>query len=222
MIKGGSHLLQEYQRSEWCRCKRPIVFGKEFELCVLPVRKSLRVLDFLLFSVFSSSSFVFFFGASLFSLCSLYHLLRRFRFASLLSLVADSVILLFRLGDTPPLRCLRVWSMRNPLACHQVSSFLRSCVLAVDLLFNFCSLSFFSISILDIVCLILSFSCRYYAVSSVSVCDATTLACVWYISWFVRTLISRFISCLLYTICFSYFVYILSSVICCSYDSVLI
>ena len=60
MIKGGSHLLQQYQRSEWCRCKRPIVFGKEFELCVLPVRKSLRVLDFLLFSVFRSSSFVFF------------------------------------------------------------------------------------------------------------------------------------------------------------------
>ena len=38
-------------------------------------------------------------------------------FASLLSLVADSIILLFRLGATCPPRSLRAWSMRIPLAC---------------------------------------------------------------------------------------------------------
>ena len=63
-------------------------------------------------------------------------------FASLLSLVADSVILLSRLGATPPPRSLRAWSMRIPLACC-----LLYCVLAVDL-FYFSSLHYlFSISI---------------------------------------------------------------------------
>ena len=67
-----------------------------------------------------------------------------FLFASLLSLVANSVILLFRLGATPPPRCLRAWSMRIPLACC-----LLSCVLGVDW-FHFFSLpSLFSISILE-------------------------------------------------------------------------
>ena len=61
--------------------------------------------------------------------------------------------------------------MRIPLACC-----LLSCVLAVDL-FYFSSLpSLLSISILDIVCFILSFSCGYYAVSSVSVSAATRVA----------------------------------------------
>ena len=40
---------------------------------------------------------------------------------SLLSLVADSVILLFRLGATPPPRSLRASSMRIPLACYLLS-----------------------------------------------------------------------------------------------------
>ena len=58
--------------------------------------------------------------------------------------------------------------MRIPLACC-----LLSCVLAVGLL-HFSSLpSLFSISI---ACFILSFSCRYNAVSSVSVSAATRLA----------------------------------------------
>ena len=65
-----------------------------------------------------------------------------FLFASPLCLVTDSVILLFRLGDTPPPRSLRACSIRLPLACC-----LLSCVLAVDL-FYFSSLpSLFSISI---------------------------------------------------------------------------
>ena len=92
---GGSHLLQQYQRSEWCRCKKPLVFGKEFELCVLPVRKSLRVLDFLLFSVFRSSSFVFFSARRYFPFVPCITGFVAFVFAIFLSLVADSVILLF-------------------------------------------------------------------------------------------------------------------------------
>ena len=92
-----------------------------------------------------------------------------FLFASLLSLVADSVILLFRLGATPPLRSLRSWSI--PLACCLLSR-----VLDVDLFyFFFSSFPFFDFD-LDIVCFILSFSCGYYAVSSVSVSAATRLA----------------------------------------------
>ena len=56
-----------------------------------------------------------------------------------------------------------------PLACCFLS-----CVLNVDL-FYFSSLPFFDFD-LDIVCFILSFSCGYYAVSSVSVSAATRLA----------------------------------------------
>ena len=71
--------------------------------------------------------------------------------------------------------------MRIPLAYC-----ILSCVLAVDL-FNFSSLpSLFSISILDIVCFILSFSCGYYAVSSVSVSAATRLAYDMYLDTYVR------------------------------------
>ena len=66
----------------------------------------------------------------------------------------------------------------------------------------------------DIACFILSFSCGYYAVSSVSVSAATRLAyalrmipiyqvCM-YLDTCVRTLISPLYVCLRYTICFSY------------------
>ena len=79
------------------------------------------------------------------------------RRAIILLLVADSVILLFRLDATRPPRRLRARSTRIPLACCLVLS----CVLAVDTrIFYFSSLpSLFSISNLDIVCFILSFSC---------------------------------------------------------------
>ena len=59
-----------------------------------------------------------------------------------------------------------------PLACC-----LLSCVLAVDFFyfFSFSSSPVFDFD-LDIVCFILSFSCGYFAVSSVSVSAATRLA----------------------------------------------
>ena len=61
--------------------------------------------------------------------------------------------------------------MRIPLACC-----LLSCVVDIDLcLFFLLFLPFFDFD-LDIVCFILSFSCGYYAVSSVSVSAATRLA----------------------------------------------
>ena len=58
---------------------------------------------------------------------------------------------------------------------------------------------------LDIACFILSFSCGYYAVSSVSVSAATRLGYDINIRTLVRTLRSRlFIFVLRHTICFSY------------------
>ena len=62
---------------------------------------------------------------------------------------------------------------------------------------------------LDIVCFILSFSCGYYAVSSVPVFAATRLAynIYMYLDIHVRTLISPFYFCLRYAICFRYCVY---------------
>ena len=102
-----------------------------------------------------------------------------FTFASLCSLVPGSgfcysVILLFRLGATPPPRSLRAWSMRIPLACCLLSSFFLA-LLMLTCLFFFPSLSF-SISIWTSFVFILSFSRGYYAVSSVSVSTATRLA----------------------------------------------
>ena len=71
--------------------------------------------------------------------------------------------------------------MRIPLACC-----LLSCILAVDLV-SFSPLpSLFSISILGIVCFILSFSCGYYAVPSVSVVSVTRLAYDMYLDTYVR------------------------------------
>ena len=52
---------------------------------------------------------------------------------------------------------------------------LRACVAGVDLSFFFPSFPFFDFD-LDIVCFMLSFSCGYYAISSVSVSAATRLA----------------------------------------------
>ena len=75
---------------------------------------------------------------------------------------------------------------------------LSSCVLDVDLsLFLFLFLPFFYFD-LDSVCFILSFSCGYYAVSSVSVSAATRLAYDMYIDTDVRTLISTFFCLVLY------------------------
>ena len=93
--------------------------------------------------------------------------------SSLLSFVADSVILLFRLGATPPPRSLRASSMRILLACR---------LLALFMLTYFFFLFFlpFWISIWTSLVFILSFSRGYYAVSSVSVSAATRLA--YYIS----------------------------------------
>ena len=66
--------------------------------------------------------------------------------------------------------------MRIPLSCC-----LLSCVVDVVLfLFFLLFLPFFDFD-LDIVCFILSFSCVYYAVSSVSVSAATRLAYIHYI-----------------------------------------
>ena len=64
---------------------------------------------------------------------------------------------------------------------------LSSCVLDVDLsLFLFLFLPFFYFD-LDSVCFILSFSCGYYAVSSVSVSAATRLAYDMYIYMYLDT-----------------------------------
>ena len=106
-----------------------------------------------------------------------------FTFAFLLSLVADSVILLFRLGAIPPPCSLRAWSMRIPLACCLLSSFLRCwCWL---IFFCFFASFPYSMSIWTSFVFILSFSCGYYAVSSVSVSAATRLAYYIYVSWYV-------------------------------------
>ena len=92
--------------------------------------------------------------------------------------------------------------MRIPLACC-----LLSCVLAVDL-FYFSSLpSLLSISILDIVCFILSFSCGYYAVSSVSLSAGTLLTYDIYTYLDTCARLSHLHFCLRYTICFSYCMY---------------
>ena len=118
-------------------------------------------------------------------------------FASLLSLVADSVTLLLRLGATPPPRSLWAWSMRIPLACCL------SCVVDVDLpLFFLLFLPFFDFDLgivcfhpvffLWVLCCLLGFA---------FCCDSFS---IWYVSYtYVRwSHLSYF--CLRYTICFSY------------------
>ena len=83
-------------------------------------------------------------------------------------------MMLFRLGAIPP---PRAWSLRIPFPLRALF-FLLSCVADVDLTFNFflLFLPFFSISIWTSFVFILSFSCGYYAVSSVSLSAATRLA----------------------------------------------
>ena len=69
-----------------------------------------------------------------------------------------------------------------PLGCCFLS-----CVLVVDFFyFFFSSFPFFDFSILDIVRFILSFSCGYSAVSSVSVSAATRLEHDMYLDTYVR------------------------------------
>ena len=74
-----------------------------------------------------------------------------FTFAPLLSIVADSVILLFRLGATPPPRSLRVCSMRIPLACCLLPSLFLALLMLTYLNFISCVPSVFDFD-LDIVC----------------------------------------------------------------------
>ena len=86
-----------------------------------------------------------------------------------------------------------------------LSFFILSRVADVELsLFFLLFLPFFDFD-LDIACFILSFSCGYYAVFSVSVSAATRLGYDINIRTLVRTLRSRlFIFVLRHTICFSY------------------
>ena len=131
------------------------------------------------------------------SACFLYRLKFAFLFTSLLSLVVDSVFLLFRLDATPTPRApcepdVCVFPLR---AVFFIAFLLLICFLL--LLF----LPFFDFD-LDIVCFMLSFSCEYYAISSVSVSAATRLAYDMYIdthlSWSHLC-----IFCRRHTICFS-------------------
>ena len=103
----------------------------------------------------------------------------------------------------PPRAAFEPANRRIILAC---ASFLACYVF----MFFFSSLPF-SISIWTSFVFILSFSCGYYVVSSVSVSAATRLAydIPWYVSWSVRTPISPFYFCPRCTICFSYCVYYL-------------
>ena len=87
--------------------------------------------------------------------------------------MADSGIMLFRLGAAPPPCALCepevfVFPLR---AVFFVSRVLDGHIL----IFFFSSILFFDFD-LDIVCFILSFSCGYYAVSSLSVSAATRSA----------------------------------------------
>ena len=98
-----------------------------------------------------------------------------------IALGADSAILLFRLGATLSPRCLRAWSMRIPLACCLFLAFLLFIYFSFLIFFPFFDFD------LDIVYVTLSFSCGYYAVSSVSVSAATRLAYDMYLDTLIRT-----------------------------------
>ena len=89
--------------------------------------------------------------------------------------------------------------------------FLASLMLTYLYFSSFFSSFPFSISIWTSFVFILSFSCGYYAVSSVSVSAATRLAYDIYfeVCILIRTLIAPFYFCLRCTICFSYCVYYL-------------
>ena len=101
------------------------------------------------------------------------HRLLRFSFRFPASFVADSVVLLFRLGATPPPRSLRASSMRIPLACCLLSC----CVPDVDLFYLSFSSFPLSISIrTSHVSSCLFLAGTSYAVASVSVSVATRSA----------------------------------------------
>ena len=103
------------------------------------------------------------------------------------------VILLFRLGATPPCAPCEP-EVVFPLGAVFSLAFL---MLTYFIFLLFLSFDFFDFDS-DIVCFILS-SCGYYAVSSVSVSATTRLAYDMYVFWYVRTLISPFYFCLRYT-----------------------
>ena len=97
-----------------------------------------------------------------------------FTFASLLSLVADSVILLFRLGATPPPALLA--SLKCACSPCVLSSFFFLALLMLAYLYFSSLPSLFRFRFGHRLFFILSFSCGYHAVSSVSVSAATRLA----------------------------------------------
>ena len=127
-----------------------------------------------------------------------------FFFASLLSCVEDSVILLFRLGATPPPR-----APCEPEVCvfPLRAVFFLALLMLTYLYFFLLFLPFFDFD-LDIVCFhpvfFLWVLCCLLGFGFC--CDSFS---IWYVSWYVRTLISPFYFCLRYTICFSYCVYYL-------------
>ena len=89
---------------------------------------------------------------------------------------------------TPPPPAL-LGSLKYAYSPCVLSSFQKvlSCVLDVDLFsFFLLFLPFFGFDYVDIVCFILSFSCGFYAVSSVSVSAANRLAYDTYLDTYVR------------------------------------
>ena len=112
------------------------------------------------------SVFPFLFVLS-FSVCFLYRLVRfSFRFPALLGGLCSFVSVLH-----PPPRCLR--ARKSSCSPCVLSSFLLFIYLFIYLFFS--CFPFFDFD-LDVVCFILSFYCRYYALYSVSVSVATRLA----------------------------------------------
>ena len=93
----------------------------------------------------------------------------------------SSLHLLFRLGATPPLAPCETEVCVFPLR----SVFFLPLLMLTYFYFFFSFFPFFDFD-LDIVCFILSFSCGYYAVSSVSVSAVTRLAYYMYLDTYVR------------------------------------
>ena len=146
----------------------------------------------------------FVFSSCRFSVCFLYRLPRfSFRFPVFLGGgFCYSVISSWRYTTPAILARLTYTYEYSPCV---LSSLLRSsCWLSFFFFFSFPFFDLFDFD-LDIVCFILSFSCGYYAVSSVSVSAETRWACDMYLDTYVRT--SPFYCCLRYAICFSYCVY---------------
>ena len=131
------------------------------------------------------------------------------------SLVVDSVILLFRLGATPPPRSLRASIMRIPLACCLLSSFFFVALLMLTYLFFFLLflpifdfdldiVCFHPVFFLWVLCCLLGFG--YCCDSFRILYDVNTS----YVCILIRTYADlTFYFCLRYTICFSCCVYYL-------------